>query len=102
MKVIKVLGCDYELLEVDLISRDGFIFGEADHVDQTIKIASGLKPDRKAETVMHEVLHCLFHGLGENEAHDDERLVRALSCGLIQVLRDNPDLSSLLLGLSLR
>lgn len=102
MDTIKVLGCDYDLLEVDLVSRDGFVFGEVDHVDQIIKIDAGLKPQRKAETIMHEVLHCLFHALGENEAHDDERLVRALSCGLVQVLRDNPELTSLFLGLSLR
>ncbi len=99
LKKIKVFGCDYEIVEVDQISRDEYLFGKVDHVEQTIKISNGLKPHRKAETAMHEVLHCILFGLGEAELHENETLINGLSSALVQVFRDNPGLAFLLLGL---
>jgi hypothetical protein len=99
MKKIKIFGCDYEVVEVDQISREEFLFGNVDHVEQIIKVSNGLKIDRKAETLLHEVLHCIFLGLGEYELHANESLINALSSALVQVLKDNKELSALLAGL---
>ena len=96
MEKLKILGCDYELSEVDRVARDEFKFGEVDHVEQTILISRNLKLQRKAETIIHEVLHCLLFAMGESDLHDNEAFVNMLSAALTQVLRDNPELLAFL------
>jgi hypothetical protein len=99
MEKLKILGCDYEMTEVDQVARNEFKFGEVDHVEQIIRISRSLKPHRKAETIVHEVLHCLLFEMGEVELHDNEAFINMLSAMLIQVLRDNPKLLAFLSGL---
>jgi hypothetical protein len=96
MDCLKILGCDYELMEVDQVSRDEFLFGNVDHVGQVIKIFNGLKPHRKAETLIHEILHCLLFEIGDAERHENEQFINTLSAMLVQVFRDNPELLPLL------
>ena len=96
MKPLKIIGCDYEVLEVPIVSREEYKLGEVDHVGQNIKIAQELKKQRKAEVLLHEIIHCLLFAFGESEAHNDERLISSLAGGFIQTIRDNPDLLLLL------
>ena len=99
LESIRILGCDYDVAETDRISRDGYTYGEVDHVEQVIKISKELKPQRKAETLLHEVIHTIFFELRENDLHDNERVVNSLAATLLQVFRDNPALLALLSGL---
>jgi hypothetical protein len=96
MDHIKILGCDYELAEVERVCRDEFRLGEVDHIEQTIRLSSSLKPHRKAETLLHEILHCLLFEMGEMELHGNEPFINMLSATLVQVLRDNPGLLAFL------
>ena len=91
MEKIKIFGCDYEVHEVDQVTRDEFKFGEIDHVEQIIKISNGQKDDRKAVTLLHEIVHGILFSLGEGELHENENFVSSFSASLAQVLRDNPD-----------
>ena len=95
MDKIKILGCSYEVQETNQVCRDEFKFGEIDHVEQTIKISSGLKDDRKAATLLHEIVHGILFSLGEGELHDNEDFVTGFSASLAQVLQDNPDFTSI-------
>ncbi|MDO4787425.1 MAG: hypothetical protein Q4A13_10835 [Fretibacterium sp.] len=92
---VKVMGVVYEVEEVGCVSRDGFLFGEVDHVAQKIRIDSSLRPDKRAETCLHEVLHCILQQLGDHEAHNDESFVTRIASALAQVLMDNSELLAL-------
>ena len=96
---IKILGCDYVVTEEDRISRDSYTYGEVDHVEQVIRISKELKPQRKAETLLHEVVHTILFELRESELHDNERFVSSMAATLLQVFRDNPALLALLSSL---
>ena len=92
---VKILGCDYVVTEEDRISRDSYVYGEVDHVGQTIRISKELMPQRKAETLLHEVVHTILFALRENDLYDNERFVSSMSATLLQVLLDNPALLAL-------
>jgi Zn-dependent peptidase ImmA (M78 family) len=79
MEKLKILGCDYDVTEVDQVARDEYKFGEVDHVEQTILISRNLKPQRKVETILHEVFHCLLFEMGEMELHGNEAFINIVN-----------------------
>ena len=93
---VKIIGCDYIVVEQDRISRDSYTYGEVDHVEQVIKISKELKPQRKAETLLHEIIHTVFFMLRKDE---NEQLVNSMATVLLQIFRDNPALLVLLSSL---
>ena len=97
MEKIRILSCDYDVIEVDHLSRSEHLMGQVDYVEQVIKLERDLKDDRKAEVLLHEVLHCVFFSLGDNDL--EEAFLSRLSAALAQVLRDNPDFTGLFLRL---
>lgn len=61
--------------------------------DLQVLVDRDLADDVKVVTVWHEILHGLIEQAGFDD--HDERLITALSFGLHQVLKDNPDLVGL-------
>jgi hypothetical protein len=96
---IKILGCDYTVIEEERISRDSYVYGEVDHVNQVIKLSKELKRQLKAETLLHEIIHAVLFKLREEELFNNEHFVNSMSVMLLQVFRDNPDLFPFFLGL---
>jgi lipoate synthase len=99
LESIKIMGCDYKVIESDKISRDSYVYGEADHVEQVIKLSKELKPQLKAETLLHELLHVVLFKLREDELFDNERFINSVAAILLQIFRDNPALLRFFLGL---
>lgn len=56
-----------------------------------IKITKGLNNIEKANTVLHEVFHGIWHvqGIGMGD-ETEERVVTAMTNGLVDFIRDNP------------
>ena len=97
-KEIKVLGLDYEIKEYEdnLTVKDaGFT-----HVHgNLISITTGMKPKQQACTLLHEVLHAVFAEMGMHNSpikDGEEYIVECFSNGLIQIIRDNPELIAFL------
>lgn len=69
------------------------IYGATDHPTQRIVLDPEAAPDRKAETFLHEVLHCVTEYCGiatEMGSKTEEKLVRRLAPVLLGVIQDNP------------
>jgi Zn-dependent peptidase ImmA (M78 family) len=99
LESIKIMGCDYAIVELDRISREGYVYGEVDHVEQVIKLSKELKPQLKAEILLHELIHAVLFKLGENELHDNERFINGMAAVLFQIFKDNAALLTFFLGL---
>lgn len=94
-------GKVYVVRVEDRICRDQFLFAETDFVEQVIRVERGLKEDRLRETLLHEILHCIFQSRGETEWNEDERLICTIASGLNQVLSSSEVLLALFPGLCL-
>jgi hypothetical protein len=62
--------------------------------DLFIKIHSGLEKTIEADTVLHEILHCIYHVYNIKDEDIEEDTVRMVSTGLCILMRDNPKLMS--------
>lgn len=68
-----------------------------------IFVDEALDPQQKAETLLHETLHAVWHVMCLPPKLDEEKAVTGLPKGLAGVLRDNPELVKFLLaGLAAR
>ncbi len=70
--------------------------GNIGHLDSgafEIGVALHVPPQRQAEVMLHEVFHGVFRGFGFDLDHDlEEKLVTLLAQGMLQVMRDNPEM----------
>jgi len=58
---------------------------------QLIEYSPNLQPRELADTLIHEILHCICHSyIPDVQRADEEEVVTMLAHGLTQVLRDNP------------
>lgn len=103
LESIKIAGVDYKVEVVDGFEmsesekrrfiKDGHDleeltkWGEAVYHESAIRLWSGLSDEKKKQTLIHEMLHAVFHEAGYDEENEDE--VNRLSIVLHQVLKDN-------------
>ena len=64
--------------------------GLIDYEAQTIVIKKGLGKDARAVTMWHEVIHGILYNMGH--VNHDEIIVDGIAHGVVQCLRDNPQL----------
>ena len=67
-------------------------WGMCDNANGVIWLCSELEPRLLADTLLHEIMHAVWHYMGLNEKHEEESVVNRLSTGLTQVFCDNPSL----------
>lgn len=72
--------------------------GITDHVAGVITIRPDMGADYTAETMTHELLHCVWNIAGIDEKVNEEHVVSRLSAHLLDTLRRNPDLVTYLTG----
>ena len=66
--------------------------------ESLIKIGNFVKGDAKTKVLMHEIVHAILFERGMIEASDDEQLVEELAKGIINVIRNNPNLINFVRG----
>ena len=88
MDKIKVGEVNYKIVEQSEINN-GDSIGYITHHDATIRIDQDVDEQVKPMVLVHEVLHAILHAAGFQE--HSESYVSALSYGLVQVLRENPE-----------
>ena len=67
-------------------------FGQFRPASLEIAICDFLPERRQAETMIHEILHAIWHVWALRQSSDEEVVVGSMAQGLAAVFRDNPDL----------
>lgn len=90
--MLKIAGLEYKVITVaELVDENNVnLFGSVSYGPDVIRLDSKLSPGRRQVILWHEILHALMEAAGLD--HDTvEVLVKVLSQGVVQVLRDNPE-----------
>ena len=91
MDTVKVGPLSYTIEDVDgLTDEDQEIFGCCFVSDCRMQLRGGLKPPVRAVTLWHEIMHAILVHAGFDDPY--ERIVGALSHGVVGVLQENPEL----------
>lgn len=83
---MKILGKNFEVIEVDDTSLFMDKLGMVDFAKNRIYLAPNDNPEIVQETLLHEIIHAISFALGLKLS---ERKVTALSSGLYAVMMDN-------------
>ncbi len=73
--------------EAELLGAD---WGGADFGTNTITVSAAVSDPRRKETLLHEILHCIYYEWNIQLEDDEERTVSAFAFGLSAVMKDNP------------
>ena len=89
---IKVIYRDYEVIEWEVHEAyAASSFGRCDTNLAEIHIDKTLAPQKRANVFLHEVMHAIWREMDLSDEDKEERIITALSNGICQVFRDNPD-----------
>lgn len=88
---IDILGVPYTVKTVDDID-DGARSADVTYHTAEIRLANGATPHMQRVILLHEIVHGMFEVEGHDEYRADENLTKAVSYGMVYLLRHNPDL----------
>ena len=92
---IKIGAIDYPILDRDdLHDNHKPLYGWIKFNTMEIILSTELGPQARYVVLWHEVVHGILNHAGIDDS--DEKLINALAYGVVQVLRDNPALLTLL------
>lgn len=91
-KAVRILGLDYEIEEVECVSKEELRKGEINFLINRIRIDKSMPEDLKKQVLIHEMMHAIFDLLGFEDLCTDENKVQSIATALHQVIRDNPKL----------
>lgn len=92
---IKIGGTIYPVIDrEDLNDNHKQLYGWIKFNTMEILLDTDLGPQARYTVLWHEIVHGILNHAGIEDK--DERMVCALGYGIVQVLRDNPDLLVLL------
>ena len=95
-KTIKIAGHLYRTkIKNGTWSGDTMSRGQVNTNVLAIKLDKNMPKSRKGETLVHEIIHAIYHEYGLEDTDKEERIVSVLSTGLYQVLVDNPKLKKI-------
>mgnify|MGYP001599876298 CR=1 FL=1 len=72
--------------------RGAEAYGEFRSTRLEIAIGDDLSGQRLAETLLHELMHAIWHVWALSKTNGQEVVVRAMALGMATVMRDNPEL----------
>lgn len=99
IQTIKIGPMAFTVSEVEgLIAGHETAWGHLKIDNAEIQVEKSLSNSPKQATLLHEVIHVILDFAGCKEAAKSEDIVGALSYGLLQVLRDNPEFTKGLLS----
>ena len=91
METIDILGYHYRVVfERDPIVYDSDVCeGYCNNVTQVIQVAADLAPDRKRDVMMHEIIHAIYHIIGDRDEWNQEKVCDCVGHGLTYVFKKN-------------
>lgn len=103
VKKIRIGGVDFEVRVNPELSISGGLCGRICVNISRIEIEPSMSEQAQAQSILHEVLHGITRTSSLNNVFqnddDEERLIDGFAHGLLQVIRDNPDLIAEIQGL---
>lgn len=90
---VMVFGIPYTVDKPDRITVDDVnADGSITYNTALIKVVDGMPIEVERATLLHEIMHAMFKGQGQHEYQHDEALLEAIAHGVVQIMRDNPEL----------
>lgn len=90
-RALRVMGRDYTVVFEREATFKSSEAGLCDHRKMVITILDEQHPVEELDTVIHELLHAIWHQMSMGEhPPEEEVLVRKTAGGLTQVFLDNP------------
>ena len=95
IKKIRIGPIDYKVVEVErLLSDSGsHLSGQIDYMACKISIDPEMSEQKLPVTLWHEIVHGILGAVCIDLGVDEERIVSTLSSAIVQVIRDNPELT---------
>lgn len=85
MKIVKICGVPYEIIDKDYIeSDDGRCVGRITYDECIIEMRKGQHPDYYNQSLVHEVVHGMLVMIGRNDLSNDETFVQTLALAISQ------------------
>ena len=86
---VRLLASDIDIVFVsNLTENNDSAYGIYDEKSTTIKLLEGMSKSALQDTLVHEILHALLQAY----ELDSEKIVRALTPGIVSMIKDNPQL----------
>ena len=93
-KKVKVGYVDYKIEDWEPAQADSAQrYGETDRVRRIVRVDTTRGPQQSAETLLHEIIHCVYGMWNLPGDHNkEEKIVTGLASGLATVWRDSPEI----------
>jgi hypothetical protein len=88
---VKVGALTYDIVQDPRLKEEGD-FARIRLTELVIQVATPMHQDVARVHIIHEVIHAMLHDSGFAAEDHEERIINALSHGLVQLVRDNPEL----------
>ena len=86
---IRLLASDIDIVFVsNLTENNDSAYGIYEEKSTTIKLLEGMSKSALQDTIVHEILHAILQAY----ELDSEKIVRALTPGVMSMIKDNPQL----------
>lgn len=96
IKTIRIGGVDFEVRSNPELSIAADACGRICVNVSRVEIEPSMSQQHQAQTILHEIVHGIIRTsrLGDvlQNSDDEDRFVDGLAYGLLQVIRDNPEL----------
>lgn len=86
---INILGCEYEVIELDVINNDEELLGFVDIKKQNIYLKENMKNDIKNQTLLHEITHAILYQCGQHDFFENETLIQVIATSYYQIFKEN-------------
>ena len=90
MDKLRIGAIDYSVKRVKRLWDKTHNSGEIHYFDSEIILDKSLDKQQTRQTLWHEIIHAVLFNGSYND--HDEQMVQIISNGIVQVLRDNPEL----------
>lgn len=99
LRSVRIGGMDYAVEYVqDLHDDTGKLDGRIHHGRTTIQLDAGMSDQGMDQALLHELVHGILTQLGKQKISRDEGLVDALAYSIVQIIRDNVQLTRRIQG----
>lgn len=98
MNKIRVAHKSYSLKWADYGLTDEPCNGICDHEGSKVLVYNKLTGWDRKETLLHEVMHAVWHMWNMRDEAGEEETVSAMARGLTTVFKDNPELAKYLIS----
>jgi hypothetical protein len=89
---VNILGLTYAIESSLCISKDEYLLGRIDFIEQRIQIDAGLSDEKRRVVLLHEIIHGILEANGFAEENQNEHLIQSLATALVQVFAGNGEL----------